>query len=205
MSDSIGKLAAAATMEGAIVFVVGGLTMMLAISFCESSSEPGFLPNASHWDRGLVPLRVAVERHTAEGPTYPDADRRMVGQVIEHANTQLGFALFQLVDAKGDDAPVHIELDVPWEVNAGGEGVAEVRQVMGVAIGCDILLSSTTPLMDEGAGVFHEVGHCLGLAHDDTQSSVMYPVTGDAFAGSRGFTDRDVALLRERYRSVAGE
>jgi predicted Zn-dependent protease len=48
---------------------------------------------------------------------------------------------------------------------------------------------------------YHEMGHCLGLAHDDYEQSIMHPVqrpTADATIPP-WISDYDRDLLRERY------
>ena len=49
--------------------------------------------------------------------------------------------------------------------------------------------------------LYHEFGHCLGLAHDDYPKSIMYPTMTPIPDGIQPpwFSDYDRRLLRDLY------
>jgi hypothetical protein len=44
--------------------------------------------------------------------------------------------------------------------------------------------------------ISHEIGHVMGLDHDEHVSSIMYPIVQDR---PQDFTDKDIGLLRRKY------
>lgn len=179
------------------VFATLGCLLAVVIGVTVPPSEPGFLEGAPIWDRADLPIQVSVGRYNVEGTEHRKEDIVMVKRVLKRINKHVGVKLFQLnADPMADIA---IELGVPWEVGGTGEeGRAEIRQHMQTAVGCDVIVTGTVPWAIEPAVVYHELGHCLGLAHDERPFSIMYPDTTKESVG-RDFTPHDVELLRERY------
>jgi hypothetical protein len=67
---------------------------------------------------------------------------------------------------------------------------------------CEVTTSNTGDEEMELLVLEHELGHCLGLAHDDFELSIMRRVQTPTPQGEMGpwITDHDRDLLRETYR-----
>ncbi len=148
------------------------------------------------WMAAQIPIRVSVPAR--EG-------RDTVRRAIDLWNSQLGFDAFVLVT---DDATATVEWGAPIEVGErGNEGgwVSHRRNAEGEMI-ADIAIIHVATSRRAFLVTVHELGHLIGLAHDDYESSPMFPITRDDSQDERmGFTivsswDRD--LLRQAYDTV---
>lgn len=192
------KTKTVAFLVGVVVFAVA-VAVTLAVGVA-THDEPGFMPDAPQWERSDFPLRVCGKRYTAEGPAPLDGSQsRTLGYVTRKINARLNFAALEDAD---DRCEIDVTLNAPpaddWR---DGGGDAQLVSTDGKAKGCLIRVGNV-PSDDLRAMVIeHEIGHCLGLAHDDFELSIMRPVQ----SATRNrtippwITDFDRKLLRERY------
>ena len=88
----------------------------------------------------------------------------------------------------------HTEMTWPGEYVSCGKALVRTDKKTGVIVGVDIFI--------RGAFVYdfkiikHELGHALGLDHDEHPSSVMYPTLEKR---PQDFSDNDKQLLKETY------
>ena len=181
---------------GFVAFTV--VVLVLLVIGVVTHEEPDFTDARNSWDH--MPLTVSCKGHVPE-------ENKACGTamtVVRTVNTRLGFKALKL---GGPEADINITMRAPTEVGgvsrdqAGGhfelKGTARVYEhcqiwVMNVSGGASDL---------EALVLHHELGHCLGLAHDDYEASIMYPaqeITPDLEFPPR-MSDWDRDALREKY------
>lgn len=191
----------------AIIWSVVGLSVValaLVVYGVLTHEEPGFVNPQMSWDKAKLPLKVSATDYSAEqSGVLGDDSRKTLEHVIESINTRLGFSAYVMA-AEGDLADVTMEVGVPYE-NGAWEGAGGHYELAGHADSkrwhkCKVITSNTGTLDILSMTMKHELCHCLGLAHDDFDSSIMRPVQKPWEGGfPPRITDSDRALLRERY------
>ena len=162
--------------------------------------EPGFSNPEAQW---VSPVTVTCAGYVPEEDEACDVAEDVVGVV----NSRLGFEMLRW-DPTNVGGSIHITMRAPVEV--GGSGPCgqpgECFELRGSG---DTYTECRMQTMNASGGagnlewltVYHGLGHCLGLAHDDYKQSIMYPVqeaTPDRTIPS-WISDWDRKLLRERY------
>ena len=172
---------------------LAALVIGLLVYGLSTHREGGWLDGGPPWPRSSMPLPVAAV--DAE-PGDLDTLRAAVDAINERA----GMHVFVL-----ECAPVSALVTVAFHTPVGGDGLAapggDAPRHTGPLHGrCDVRIGG---VRNELAWlvVEHELGHCLGLAHDDAQTSIMRPVQIDTPWGDLPprLSDHDVALLRGAY------
>lgn len=188
-----------------ISLIVAGVFTLLAIIGVIvgllTHDEPGFIDAAYTWDH--MPLEVYCTGYVEADDEACDIAEDVVG-VINH---RLGRQLLLWTD-HASSADIVVTMRAPVEV---GE---EERDIPG---GHYRLTKNTqqythcevqTMNVSGGAGnlewlvLYHEIGcHCLGLAHDDYEQSICYPVQTATPARTipAWISDSDRELLRDKY------
>lgn len=152
--------------------------------------EPGFTDPAASWSK--TPLLICIEQ----------GDKDLVFTVIASTNTQLGFDALIVNPRPEDTCDITVRMGVAVEVSvdeAGGRYVLERHGDTYTHCAVETANTGTTEL--ELLVLEHEMGHCLGLAHDDFDASIMRPVQKPRADGAfpAQFTAWDRELLREKY------
>lgn len=165
-------------------------------------TEPGLMDNRPGWRHSDFPLTVCVERDV--GPVT-DADTRIVQSTIDTINERLGFAAYGLGEASlcsprsTARIPIAVMLGVPQEHAQEAGGSAEF--VSGDHF-CRVEVVNPGTDELEGLVLQHELGHCLGLAHDPGfAQSIMRPVQHPTHDGAfpPWIDDFDRNLIRRTY------
>jgi len=162
--------------------------------------EDGFAHPGRSWDH--APLTVACRGYV---PTEDEACET-AQSVVATINTRLGFPMLQWNDSPGSE-DIDIAMRAPIEVggdhrdSAGGH--FELSGSGDTYTHCNIWTMNVSGPDDlEWLVLYHELGHCLGLDHDDYGLSIMHPAQQRTRDGGipPWFSDWDRRLLRERYR-----
>jgi len=150
-------------------------------------------------------LRVSIESSTAFA-SLGQLDR--IRDAIQTINTDFGSYGVRLVeiDSELDSADIRLQLSDTSPCGGVEQGIlgcstkwGEITLVQGWAwySGADENAISTSQF-DLQTIVTHELGHSVGLEHSSDANSVMYARLQQGVA-RRGFTDHDLALLRQDH------
>lgn len=163
-------------------------------------SEPRVIEEDLVWPSG-VPITIAVRAHSGSADDLAQA-LGTVGASVELWNDQLGFEAFRIT-SEGPAATVLI-WGVPSDATGTSEGgsCSHRRSASGVLTAEVAIIHVATTRLAYLVTV-HELGHLIGLAHDDFSASPMYPTTRDDTEDERlsftRVTDWDRDLLRRMY------
>jgi hypothetical protein len=184
----------------AIVFGVLCVAAIAGVVYgVATHEEAGFADERPGWQRSDFPLMVCVNYYGR-----PSEDQLDIGLVLRNINYRLGWTAFAVaVPARGgvDTCPIFVTYGIPADDSTEEGGFAEfVPGERSCGIGIVNVYGELRSLV-----TMHELGHCLGLAHDDFDASIMRPIqrpTEDGQYPPR-ITDHDRQLLRETYGPVA--
>lgn len=181
-----------------VMYVAVGLIFVAAIVFLiigiSTHDEPVFMHEGKSWES--MPLTVACAGYVDSR----DDDCEMVEDVIDRINGRLGFRAYVLTDT--GSPRVTITIGVPAEqgwMDPGGD--AELSFAGEHFTSCAVRTSNTGTNEMLFLTLHHELGHCLDLAHDDYEQSIMRPVqrpTPDRTIPP-WISDMDRAALRGLY------
>lgn len=159
--------------------------------------EPGLTSPENSWNH--IPLTVGCRTY-AGGPDRCD----VAANAISTVNTRLGFTMLDYRGTLAGD--IYITMSAPVEV---GDGVCsepgECFELTGTGTTyahCDVRVMNVAGGGDlEWLVTYHGLGHCLGLAHDDFELSIMRPVQRPTPDGviPPWISDYDRGLLRSLY------
>ena len=185
-----------------LLFVVAGVGVVVGVV---THTEPGLAHPENSWDH--TPITV-----TCRGYVPADDEAcRVARATVSTLNSRLGLNLLLWVPmgtwramngmAEGD---IHITMRAPVSeglCSAPGE-CFELTGTQNTYTSCTMQTMNASGAGDlEGLTVYHGLGHCLGLAHDDYQQSIMQPMQRRTH--DRDFppwiSDFDQSLLRGKY------
>ena len=158
--------------------------------------EEPTMASERYWPR--VPLSVSCMNHDGS-----DRECDVAEEAVRSINLQLGFEMLSW-KPNVQMAMVSITMDAPLEVGSEDPGGHYELEHVGRAAfyRCRASTTNVAGADDlELLAIMHELGHCMGLAHDAFRGSIMYPEqspTPDGTTGPR-IPDADRAALRERY------
>jgi len=157
------------------------------------------LPNIRSWKVTWPPLMLIVDTDLLAG------EQRILDAVKEGArywNMKSGLQLFagpQDVPADGHVIPI---MPAPLDFDEHEHAVAYTRYALdgegALARAAIYLMPGWESYSDSilGRAFCHELGHCLGLAHDGIRNSVMYSA---AVPDQYVITEKDAEFLRSVY------
>jgi len=138
------------------------------------------------WDRDEIPLSVSADGLIGETQT-----------AIDLINSQVGCDILEFAEASRIGTDVTIISDSPMSPGTGRGGATwHVRGSDGMRARVELY----APGALAERVIVHELGHVLGLAHDEHTGSIMYPTQTD----TRDLqfiliTQHDRSLLRDLY------
>jgi len=170
-----------------------------------SHNENGYMEDWHQWEPGDFPLQLSTNVYTSEGQAIVRSQSERAIRAAERWNNAAGVELFYVDDWMGQDggrARVFINIGVPAEpgwMDPGG--TAEIVTEEDGWQHCLIQTSNTGTDEILFYVIMHELGHCLGLAHDTWEGSIMREVQSSPadLRNSPRVSDHDEALLRNRY------
>jgi len=174
----------------AVLALAAGILVAVGVATHE---EAGLMPDAPTWPRERFPLAVCPEAYLDTSDDLMEAVTA-VGEACDATNQRLGFPALEV---RTDDCDVTVLVGVPSEPGMEPGGDARFRS----GPSCAIRTANTGTSEILHLVLQHELGHCLGLAHDDFDTSIMRPVqtpTPDRTFPPR-ITDADRELLRALY------
>lgn len=180
-----------------VLLIVLALAAIAGVIFgVLTHEEPGIDPRAVPWPRDRFPLTVCASSYLDTSEDHLEAFSA-VDEAVEVTNERLGF--HALESSRGDaSCEIRVTVGVPAEpgwMDPGGDAS------FGHGPSCDIRTSNTGTSEILHLVLQHELGHCLGLAHDDWEGSIMRRVqteTPDREFPPR-ITDTDRETLRALY------
>jgi hypothetical protein len=172
-----------------------------------SHNENGFMEAWPQWEESNFPLILSTNIYTPDRSRQaidPGTSRTAI-RAAERWNDAVGQELFYVEDwvgPAGGRARIFINIGVPSEegwMDPGGTAV-----IITESDGWQHCLIETS---NSGSSeilfyvIMHELGHCLGLAHDTWEGSIMRRTQGSAadLRDAPRISDHDTALLRNRY------
>lgn len=159
-------------------------------------TEPGFMDTTPGWAPSDFPLDVCVYTYTSDSPQGPASadDGDNARYVIGLINDRLGFPTYRIrLEGECDVVVVYgAPAEAGWQ-DPGGS--AEIRDHF-----CDVAISNVHGEL-QTLSVEHELGHCLGLDHDDYETSIMRRTQTETPLGvfPPRISDSDRDLLRGAY------
>lgn len=163
--------------------------------------EPGLMAEAPRWSRDQFPLRACPHAYV-DDPHAHVAAMNAVDRAVYATNARLGFDAF-VPEYTGERCDVRVTLGVPAEpgwMDPGGDALLTAGTG---GVSCDVRTSNVHgELLD--LTLQHELGHCLGLDHDDYEQSIMRPVQRETPDRQLPpwITDHDRELLRGLYAPI---
>jgi len=189
-----------------VIFVVILVAALVGVIYgVTTHTEAGFATASTPLTDGFVAPAYPHRPIAVCGRSYPqdtatDADRRALDGAIGTINDRLGFTL---LENNYHGCVMSVTLGAPQDVSTASRHT-DPGGTSGVCpTGCCIETINTGTSELTSLSLEHEIGHCLGLAHDDYPMSIMYPALAPTPEGAYPprISDSDRDLLRSTYSS----
>jgi hypothetical protein len=190
-------------------WVVAGMSVLAAALIAYgvlTHEEPGLMKDGSAtWPQELFPLKVSAVSYRADDHTALTGDHKdALKSAIKTINGRLSFKALQRVGLE-ETASIKVTIGVPQQkgfVDPGGHFELRTSSLDKTQlVACDVFTSNTGTQELLGLTLEHELGHCLGLAHDPFDASIMREVQSPTPMGAfpPRITDYDREVLRGLY------
>ena len=164
--------------------------------------EPGFKNPSMAWDKAKFPLPIAAGTYSSEGDTDLTKEHRAtLKHSMDSLNRRAGFKVVRWAK-EGERGLIRMSLGGPtdetWE-SPGGHYVLHGNGATKEWLSCTVQTANTGTLELLYLVLYHEMGHCLGLDHDDYKASIMHPTLAMGGTFSPWISDFDKGLLFKTY------
>lgn len=173
----------------ALISIILGLTRYYDRGFMKRNGKPLM------WERDKFPLLVSFTKDV------PNEVLIMFRSIAQEVNSFIGKTAFGGVLVPWETSTgsgVCILLDVLEEDGPGGTADIKWNEKTGQILSVHVCIKGDLQDPDLETAIRHEIGHALGLDHDDKSDSVMNSKTEHR---AKKFTDKDMKLLRRAYAS----
>jgi predicted Zn-dependent protease len=122
------------------------------------------------WDKDWVPLTVVID------DSFAASERAMLSDAVKAAasfwNKETQLKLFDHVSG----GEVLVRNSTPGDDSESAVAAAYLLHSRGKIASAEVRMANwdNLPSLDLARAMKHELGHCLGLAHDSNEYSVMY-------------------------------
>lgn len=148
---------------GSIVGLVYGIT---------THTEPGMMETTPGFAQHDLPIRVCAGHYLGD-PAHNVAARAVVVDAVVTINERLGVDVYAVqVEPSPSTCDVAVIIDAPTDAQAHLDPGGDAVFVNG-GKHCDVTTRNTGTDEMEALVLQHELGHCLGLAHDCWAGSIM--------------------------------
>ncbi len=173
------------------------ITILVALSLLACAEDPGFMATRPAWQPAERPIGVCTHSYTGQQRDSQDA-YDAVRYAIATINSRLDFDIYATSET---GCGVSITVGVPAEQGWVDPGGAAVISAGTSGIRCTVVTANTGTGELLQLTLQHELGHCLGLAHDPWEGSIMRRV--QVPTPDREFppwiSDSDRRLIRATY------
>lgn len=172
----------------------------------EGESEQCKNPVPLVWPQSQLPLSVVVFSGDHVALKEQERGSKIVKEAIDDFNLQVGRTLFGVAKIADEEPDVVVIWGVPSIVGDNGAGSRKVggyvnHAKLGTTMQAIVRIRETSSDRLAFVTTLHELGHVVGLAHDQFISSLMYPrmVTDELNTATTRLTDSDVRLVMSTY------
>ncbi len=161
------------------------------------------------WPQKQLPLSVVVFSNNHTALKEQDRGSKIVKEAMDDFNLQVGKLLFSVANIADEEPDVVVIWGAPSVVGATGSESGKIGGYVNHAkIGTTMQSIQSIVRIRETSSdrlafvtTLHELGHVIGLSHDQFISSLMYPrmVTDELNTATTRLTDSDVRLIRTTY------
>jgi hypothetical protein len=159
-----------------LVLTLAVIAVVLVVVGVMTHSEPGYMRTVPGFTRADVPVQVCAGAYSPDEAGTRVA-RSAVTDAVRTVNGRMGFELLTMNhrDGEGCTHGILVTVGVPYEHSHGHTIVEPGGSANFVSRSRFCEITTTNTGTDEllGLAIQHELGHCLGLAHDPFPSSIM--------------------------------
>lgn len=156
-----------------IAFVVVLIAAIAGLIYgITTHTEPGFMETSPGFTQHDLPIRVCAGHYLGD-PSHNIEARTAVVDAVVTINERLGVDVYAVqLEPSPSACDVAVIIDAPTDAQAHLDPGGDAIFTNGTRH-CDVTTRNTGTTEMESLVLQHELGHCLGLAHDCWAGSIM--------------------------------